>query len=118
MYYTKAQKEFGSDRILIVDYKELVMYPQTVLRNICDFSFLDIRFDYILLKPTCLGQEIKVNTATVDKKKIYKNALYKWKKNLSIKEKIILWFFIRNPKLMEGMALGRSAVKAIRSSRV
>jgi len=37
---------------------------------------------------------------------------------LSIKEKIILWFFIRNPKLMEGMALGRSAVKAIRSSRV
>ena len=114
MYYRKAFVEFGMERIYIIDYEKLIIYLEGMMGSILEFLGID-NYENILLKPTCLGKEIKVSTATANKKEVYKKSVYRWVKDLTAKEKIILWFFIKNPKLMEVMALGRTAIKAVKN---
>lgn len=77
-----------SQRILKINYEDLVTRPEATLRCIC--SFLKIDFNASLLRPTSMGLEDRVSTNRTGSREINAKSLHKWKSNLSRTERAII----------------------------
>jgi hypothetical protein len=89
------QDIFGSKKYLIVKYEDLTQKPEETMKKIS--SFLEIKYDSILLKPTICGKLWEGNNFEGKKFKSISNVnINRWKERISEKDGMIIEYFFED----------------------
>ena len=89
------QELFGSEKYMIIKYEELTQNPEETMKKIS--SFLEIKFNSILLKPTICGKLWEGNNFEGKKFKSISNTnTNRWKERISKKDGMIIEYFFQD----------------------
>ncbi|MCV0426831.1 MAG: sulfotransferase [Roseibium sp.] len=100
-----------SDRLLKIDYEELVTRPRETMTRVC--NFLGIEFNECVMRSTILGIDATPKTNRTGSNSINTNSLTKWKDNLTKTERLIIrYYFLRasSRKLYSGKSFSSQAI--------
>ncbi|OPL11585.1 MAG: hypothetical protein AVO38_15710 [delta proteobacterium ML8_D] len=88
--WSELMKIVKYNNVIMIGYEDLVREPGKTIKQVC--KNINIPFEPILVNPTKMGHTVDVPTARVHaKNKISTESLYKWKKKLTMIEKMVFF---------------------------